>query len=321
MITRLVDLGLVRDQDHSQEDIEAALRREIPALLAQAPRVNTVDGLKHKIAIESTIIWVWDETKETTFDEQVFRHLHGDGQPLIETLLDRPLLGLPYIDEHMYGRQGLFKLACVDLTDRGGCVVAQIVETVTEPRKVAKPGAQKGGKDTRVRERVPRFTKEQVFAEFDAIFAELFPGEAVNEDDFEAGLVEAQRPEPYQFDGWQGVGITTRMVSTFCDRNKIGLRVLYKNAVIFKNDVDTREGGHDKSVIVYHICGDHAYFYDDSDVKNGASQLRKGPCKITVKSEALVRLRTRADEDDAVPFADMEEFRLEAFLEQVESKI
>ena len=55
-ITRLLDLGLVRDQDHSQADIEAALRREIPALLAQAPRVNTVDGLKHKIAIESTII-------------------------------------------------------------------------------------------------------------------------------------------------------------------------------------------------------------------------------------------------------------------------
>ena len=126
------NLGLVQDQDHSQADIEAALRREVPALLAQAPRVNTVDGMKHKIAIESAIVWVWDESKEITFDEQVFRHLHGDGQPLIETLLDRPLLGLPYIDEKMYGRQGLSKIACVDLTDRGGCVVAQIVETVME---------------------------------------------------------------------------------------------------------------------------------------------------------------------------------------------
>ena len=108
----------------------------------------------------------------------------------------------------------------------------------------------------------------------------------------------------------------------FCDRNKIGLRVLYKNAVIFKNDVEVNgAGGHDKPVIVYHICGDHAYFYEDSDAKNGASQLRKGPCKIMVKSEALIRLRTRADEDDAIPFSDMEEFRLDAFLQQVESKI
>ena len=137
------NLGLVQDQDHSQADIEAALRREVPALLAQAPRVNTVDGMKHKIAIESAVVWVWDESKEIAFDEQVFRHLHGDGQPLIETLLDRPLLGLPYIDEKMYGRQGLSKIACMDLTDRGGCVVAQIVETVMEVRKVAKAGARK----------------------------------------------------------------------------------------------------------------------------------------------------------------------------------
>ena len=143
----------------------------------------------------------------------------------------------------------------------------------------------------------------------------------MDEDDFEAGLVEAQRPEPYQFAGWREVGPTTTMVSMFCDRNKIGLRVLYKNAVIFKNDIDTHGVGHDKPIIVYQICGDHAYFYEDGPTKQGASHLRTGPCKIMVKSEALIRLRTRADDDDAVPFSDMEEFRLEAFLEQVDSKI
>ncbi|NDC23942.1 MAG: hypothetical protein EBZ49_07410, partial [Proteobacteria bacterium] len=36
-------------------DIEAALRREVPALLSQLPRVNTVDGMKHKVAVESSI--------------------------------------------------------------------------------------------------------------------------------------------------------------------------------------------------------------------------------------------------------------------------
>jgi hypothetical protein len=52
---RLENLGVVRDQDHTQADIEAALRREVPALLSQLPRVSTVDGMKHKVAVESSI--------------------------------------------------------------------------------------------------------------------------------------------------------------------------------------------------------------------------------------------------------------------------
>ena len=34
------------------------------------------------------------------------------------------------MDELMYCRQGLCSIACMDLTDRGGCIVAQIAETV-----------------------------------------------------------------------------------------------------------------------------------------------------------------------------------------------
>jgi hypothetical protein len=230
-LQNLSNLGVVRDEDHSQEDIETALQANVPILLRNLPRVNTVDGLKRKVAIESTIVWVWDESQPITFDEQIFRHLHSDEEPLIETLLDRPLLGLPYIDELMYGREGLSKIACADLTDRGGCVVAQIVELVSKRvnKKIPVPGGQQGGKDKgiQMQVQVPRFTPEQVTAEFDIIFAELFPGEAVDENDLEAGLVEAQRPYPYQFADWREVGITTRMVSLFCDRQKIALRVLY----------------------------------------------------------------------------------------------
>ena len=39
---------------------------------------------------------------------------------------------MPCIDEKMYGRQGLCPIACVDLSDKGGCMLAQIVETVQQ---------------------------------------------------------------------------------------------------------------------------------------------------------------------------------------------
>ena len=43
----------------------------------------------------------------------------------------------------------------------------------------------------------------------------------------------------------------------FCERNNLALRVLYKNAVIYKSHSER----HDQPVIVYHIWGDHAFFY------------------------------------------------------------
>ena len=161
-IGRLADIGLVRDQDQDPEAVKAALRREVELFLRDAPTVNTTDGKKQKIVAESTIIWVWDRSKEITFDEQIYRHLHSDEQPLVETLMDRPLLGLPCVDEHMYGRQGLCPIACLDLTDRGGCMAAQIVATLKQTIKVtvegkgqtytAKTGGnRKGGKDERPR--------------------------------------------------------------------------------------------------------------------------------------------------------------------------
>jgi hypothetical protein len=130
------DLGLVRDQDHSQQDIEEALRRSVPEILRSYPRVRTADGMKHIIAIESKVVWCWNEDREITFDEQIFRHIYSQETPTIETLLDRPLLGLPYIDELMYGRQGLSKLALLDLTDRSGCVVAQIYEFAEKDKRI-----------------------------------------------------------------------------------------------------------------------------------------------------------------------------------------
>ena len=120
-------------------------------LLANAPTVRTVDGVKHKISIESVIIWVWNALMTITFDEQVVSE--DDGQPEVEVILDRPLRGEPYMDEQMYCRQGLCSIACMDITG-GGCVVAQIAETVMRRVRKDIPGQWPR---VRVVNEVPRF--------------------------------------------------------------------------------------------------------------------------------------------------------------------
>jgi hypothetical protein len=165
------------------------------------------------IAVESVIIWVWDPTKELTFDEQ---EVHEDGgRPQVEIILDRPLRGDPHMDEKMYCRQGLCRRACEDLSDRGGCMVAQIVETVTRRARKDIPGQKR----VRVSTEVPRFKPEEVCRQFDEM----------SED-------------------WRDRGITTRMCAAFCDNNNIALRVLYKNSLVYKSEIER----HDVPIIVDH---------------------------------------------------------------------
>ncbi|NBU41515.1 MAG: hypothetical protein EBS51_12085, partial [Planctomycetia bacterium] len=147
-VRRLTGLGLVRDEDHPRETVEAALRRAVLAYIARAEKVQTVDGERTKIATESSLIWCFDPDGEITFDEEVVRHLHADENPMVEALLDRPLLGVPCSAERMYARMGLCSIASQDCTDRGGCMVAQIVETVKYMKKEGGQGTQAGGKDT-----------------------------------------------------------------------------------------------------------------------------------------------------------------------------
>ena len=201
---RAGDAAIVPDRDYSREISEAEAGRRIREALARLPRVLTEDGLLYKVAIDSELVWVWDEGQVLTFSEQVFRHMYS--QPIVETLLDRPLRGAPYIEQMMYGRHGLAEMATKDLTNRGGCVVAQIVELATKRKKVTSTsggrttlsGDQKGATDTRTRKdtrskvRVRRFTPEDVEAHFDRIFKRMYPGEAVNEEACLAGEVEPQ---------------------------------------------------------------------------------------------------------------------------------
>ena len=73
----------------------------------------------------------------------------------------------------------------------------------------------------------------------------------------DADLAEPQRAAPYQYGDWRTVGVTTRMCDACCARNKIGLRVLDKNTVVWRRGT---VGDKSASVIVYHIHGDYTVF-------------------------------------------------------------
>jgi hypothetical protein len=308
------------DTDGSLEAAQTQTLNNITGWLRSNP-IYTEDAQKFRVVTESEIIWVWDEEFPITFDEQVVRHIYSNGRIDFETIMDRPLRGLPVVWEKMYRRMGLCPMATQE--SDGNCVTDQMQLLLKKRRKELVSGSCSGNRrlpghvDTRkfLETKVPMYTKEQLVQIFDEIFAALYPGEAVSEEDVDAGLVEAERPYPYQFAGWQEVGVTTKMVAAFCERQTIALRVLYKNTVIFKNDV-VHAGG--VPVIVYHICGDHAYFYEDRDSKNGAAQLPAGPSKIILRTEELVRIRTRQDEDNMVPFSEMVEYSFTAFMEQIQ---
>ena len=76
-VHRLTAVGLVHD-GVPEDEILDRLRRLVLTLLANAPTVRTVDGVKHKISIESVIIWVWNALMTITFDEQIVSE--DDGQ-------------------------------------------------------------------------------------------------------------------------------------------------------------------------------------------------------------------------------------------------
>jgi hypothetical protein len=95
--------------------------------------------------------------------------------------------------------------------------------------------------------------------------------------------------------------------------------VLWNNTVIFKNEIDTcTPEGRNCPVIVYHIHGNHAFFYDEADARKGAVHLRTGPPQASVKADADPRLRVQKDDHNRVPFEHMEEYSLAGLKAQIE---
>ena len=194
-VRRLIPMNVVLpDHEQSLENAKSHVLRIIRAQLdVPSKRLVTDKGVKIQVMYESPFDWFWDQDREMLVDEKVVRHVYDSGEIDFDTLLDRPLRGLPCVGENMYGRMGLCPIACSDLTNDGGCVLAQLVETVMKRERKDVGGDQRGGRpgtenytDNRKRQAtmVPRFTAEYVSKAFDQIFSELYPGEAILWNDY-----------------------------------------------------------------------------------------------------------------------------------------
>ena len=85
---QIQDLQLIHS-GMNPEQVREELKDVVFAVLGGATTVATVDGPRQRIAVESVIIWVWDTTRELTFDEQIVDVAPG-AAPRVEILLDRP---------------------------------------------------------------------------------------------------------------------------------------------------------------------------------------------------------------------------------------
>jgi len=130
-LRRMIPLSVsLPDHEQSLENARAQALRVIQKQLDDPLKKIPENDLRILVLRESPFSWFLDEDEQMLVDEKVARHVYNDGTIDFETILDRPLRGLPCINEHMYGRMGLCPIACSDLTSAGGCVVAQLVETV-----------------------------------------------------------------------------------------------------------------------------------------------------------------------------------------------
>ena len=73
-------------------------------------RIPTVDGRK-VIINASEVSYIYDDTRPILFDEQIVRHIRDDGTPVLEHILNRPLLGMPAMPPNMYRKLGLCDIA------------------------------------------------------------------------------------------------------------------------------------------------------------------------------------------------------------------
>ena len=62
-----------------------------------------VDANGRKILFRRSSRWcTYDDSRPILFSEQIVRHIRDDGTPVIENILDRPLLGVPVMPPNMY---------------------------------------------------------------------------------------------------------------------------------------------------------------------------------------------------------------------------
>jgi hypothetical protein len=136
----IIDMEHITDNQQFDAMVRQILSR---TRVIQVEEVDHTTSERHVIFVYE-IIWCWGQARELVYSEQI---VHPDRH--IEVIVDRPLRGAPVIDKAMYNQCGLNPLAYEDLTDRHGCVIAQLVTTEIVKRETGAKGSQKGGRDTR----------------------------------------------------------------------------------------------------------------------------------------------------------------------------
>ena len=172
----ILGAGHVRDRLSTRAEIEAAIKEAVHLYLS---RLTESDTMGRKVIIHaSSIYYVFDDTRPILFDEQVVRHIRHDGTPVIEYILNRPLLGMPVMPPNMYRKLGLCEIATYDLREQGGCIPVQITHCAMKRGSAAGSGGR--GEQKRKEEMKPVFKDlKEIMDLFDKIFAYMYPGEAI----------------------------------------------------------------------------------------------------------------------------------------------
>ena len=90
-------------------------------------------------------------------------------------------------------------------------MVAQIFECATKRVTINGARTVNGSREKSIKEQQKVFKDGNEIEDlFDQIFAEMYPGVAVNPESDEESA-EMTRAFPYEFDGWREVGVNTRM--------------------------------------------------------------------------------------------------------------
>ena len=314
----LFGAGMVRDRLSGPAQVQAAITEAVHLYIE---RLDTDDIEGHKIILHaSDVTYCYDDTRPIRYSEQIVRHIRDDGTPVIENILDRPLQGFPAMPANMYQKLGLCEIAMHDLKDKGGCMVAQIYECAKKRVNGKRTG--NGTREQKTHEKVFK-DHEEIEKAFDEIFAELYPGEPVDPEEEELDdkptivrPVPGPRPEvrkrayPYEFDGWREEGVNTYMVDRLGQLKKMAVRVVRDRAIIHSFDPVSKEHTRANTlpVLVYNVWGDHAFFYDNHEAKQGAAMLMKKAPFITTKQPTMSLKVDERFKEDSELYSDMEAF-------------
>ena len=165
-----------------------------------------VDGQERLVVYQDSTPWFladgpWLLNRRRT----MFR---DNGRPTTETILNRPLQGRVVLDGCW--RPWDLHPSCLEST--GDCAVRMLEACHI---KWAKPStrAERRTKDSRVP--VPVFTREQIEAELDAIFAEMYSADRF----------------PYET-GWREEGVTSAMLLRYAEKHKLKAFVHHRERVV-----------------------------------------------------------------------------------------